>query len=155
MALAVLGAGLAAGLAVGVRAAAGQTSVTLMEPSVPLLPEKFGEWKKTAATAGAAGNSLAEGNKDVMAECGLLRSQAAVYSHGGRTVRVEAIELGDRTGAYSAFTFLAGHDAEGMAGAGMTVGKELGANDAVGAGADGSGVVLFTVGSSVVRIYGL
>lgn len=154
MALAVLVAGLAAGLAVGVRAASGQTSVTLMEPSVPLLPEKFGEWKKTAASAGTAGNSLAEGNKDVMAECGLLRSQAAVYSHGGRTVQVEAIELGDRTGAYSAFTFLAGHDAEGMAGAGMTVGKDLGANDAVGAGADGRGVVLFTVGSSVVRVTG-
>lgn len=137
---------MAAGLALGVRVAGAQASVTLMEPSVPLLPEKFGEWKKTAAVGETPGNSLVEGKKDVLAECGLLRSQVAEYTRGGRTVHIEAIELGDRTGAYSAFTL--------MARPGMTVGRELGANDAVGVGADGGGEVLFTVGSSVVLVKG-
>lgn len=137
---------LAAGLAVGVRAAVGQTSVRLMEPSAPLLPEKFGEWKKTVAGGETLGNSLAQGNKDALAECGLLRSQVAEYGRGGRTVHIEAVEFGDRTGATSAFSLLRQP--------GMMVGKELGASDAVGVDANGGGTVLFTVGSSVVLVRG-
>ena len=143
-------AGMIAGLAVSAvviptGSAAGQ-SITLMEPSVPLLPEKFGEWKKVAPGGGTLGNSLVEGNKDALAESGLLRSQVAEYARGGRTVRIEAVQFGDRTGATSAFTL--------MERPGMKVGKELGANDAVGAAADGGEVVLFTAGSTVVLVKG-
>jgi len=60
---------------------------------------------------------------------------------GGRSLHVEAIQFGDRTGAYSAFTLVERP--------GMSVGKELGASDAVG-----EGVVLFTAGSSLVMVNG-
>jgi hypothetical protein len=146
VALAVMAAGIAvvAGAGMGTHAV-GQTSVTLMEPSAPLLPEKFGEWKRVAA-AGTPGDSFVQGNKDVLAESGLLRSQVGDYTRGGRNLHIEAIELGDRTGAYSAFTWLAR--------SGMAQGKELGANDAVGTDAKGVEAVLFTAGSSVVLVEG-
>jgi hypothetical protein len=145
VALGLMAAGLAVSAAGLVGSAVGQTSIAIMEPSAPLLPEKFGEWKKTAAGGEAQGNSLSSGsllggNKDALAEAGRVRSQVAEYSRGGRKVRVEAIQFGDRTGAYSAFTL--------MEQPGMVVGKELGANDAVGGGA-----VLFTVGPSVVLVH--
>ena len=152
MALAVMAAGLGLGLTVSPAAkAAGQTSVKLMEPGAPLLPEKFGEWKKVAPGGAVAGGAVASGNvvagnKDALAECGELRSQVAEYSRGGRNVHIEAIEFGDRTGATSAFTLLQQP--------GMTLGKELGASDAVGSGANGEGAVLFTVGSTVVLVQG-
>lgn len=146
MALAVMAAGLGLCVAVSPAAtAAGQTSVKLMEPGAPLLPEKFGEWKK-GAPGGATPANVVAGNKDELAECGELRSQAAEYARGGRNVHIEAIEFGDRTGATSAFTLLQQP--------GMKVGQELGASDAVGAGPNGEGAVLFTVGSTVVLVQG-
>ena len=146
VALALMVAGVALCSAVSpVLGAAGQ-SITLMEPSVPLLPETFGEWKKVAPGGETLGNSLVEGNKDALAESGLLRSQVAEYTRGGRTVHIEAVQFGDRTGATSAFTL--------MERPGMRVGKALGAHDAVGAAADGGEVVLFTAGSSVVLVKG-
>jgi hypothetical protein len=147
VALAGVAAVLAVVSAAGMGAhAVGQTSVTLMEPSAPLLPEKFGEWKRVAAGTETPGNTFVQGNKDVLAECGLLRSQVGDYTRGGRNLHIEAMELGDRTGAYSAFTL--------MARPGMKQGRELGANDAVGADAKGVGAVLFVVGSSVVLVEG-
>src|SRR5665213_2263729 len=89
VALAVMAAGIGLGLAVSPAAkAAGQTSDKLMEPGAPLLPEKFGEWKKVAPGGAAPGNVVAE-NKDALAECGELRSQVAEYSRGGRNVHIE------------------------------------------------------------------
>jgi hypothetical protein len=125
---------MAAGLAVG---AAAQTSIAITEPSAPLLPAKFGEWKKAASVGETPSYSLLTVNKDALAECGPQRSQVAEYTRGGRNVHIEAIQFGDRTGAYSAFTLV---ERPGMSG-----GKELGSSDAVGDGA-----VLFTAGSSVV-----
>jgi hypothetical protein len=115
----------------------GQGSVSLTEPSAPLLPEKFGEWKKSAGVGEAPGYSLANTNKDALKEAGLERSEAADYTNGGRKIHLEADGFGDRTGATSAFSLLRQP--------GMSVGKELGAEDAVG-----NGAVLFTVGSTVV-----
>ena len=138
VALAVMSVGLAVGSGVGF----GQ-SVTLMEPEAPLLPAAFGEWKQTAdsgaAKAATLSYSLLGLNAQAMGECGERRSKAADYTRGGRVVHVEAIQFGDRTGAYSAFTL-----AERP---GMRVGSELGTYDA---DAVGGNAVLFTVGKSLV-----
>jgi hypothetical protein len=141
VALAVMLAGLAVGSAVSL----GQTSVALMEPEAPLLPVTFGEWRQTAATSSGAGSatgstpgySLLRVDAQALAECGERRSKAADYTRGGRTVHIEAIQFGDRTGAYSAFTL-----AERP---GMRVGSELNTYEAVG-----GDVALFMVGKSVV-----
>jgi len=138
VALAVMSVGLAVGSGVGF----GQ-SVTLMEPEAPLLPAAFGEWKQTAdsgaAKAATLSYSLLGLDAQAMGECGERRSKAADYTRGGRVVHVEAIQFGDRTGAYSAFTL-----AERP---GMRVGSELGTYDA---DAVGGNAVLFTVGKSLV-----
>jgi hypothetical protein len=134
---------MSAGLAVGSTVSLGQTSVALMEPSAPLLPAKFGEWTQTATTgsttSSAPGYSLLSVNSQALGECGELRSKVAEYTRGGRVVHVEAIQFGDRTGAYSAFTL-----AEQP---GMRVGSELGTYDA---DAVGGRAVLFMRGKSVV-----
>ncbi|MGA8937752.1 MAG: DUF6599 family protein, partial [Acidobacteriaceae bacterium] len=136
-----------AGLSVG---AVGQ-SVTLTEPSMPLLPAKFGGWTRTETAGAAPVYALANLSPQALAECGEQRSKVAEYTHGGRLVHVEAIEFGDKTGAYSAFTL-----AERP---GMTVGSELGVYDAVGSSSErsaegrtgnGGGVVLFLAGKAVV-----
>jgi hypothetical protein len=119
---------------------AGAQAVTLTEPNAPLLPESFAEWT-TAATGTTPGFSLANANKDALEECGPQRSAVAEYARGGRTLHVEAIQFGDRTGAVSAFTLIERP--------GMRVGKAVGAIDAVG-----EGVVLFEVGSTLVMANG-
>jgi hypothetical protein len=128
---------LAAGLVVG---AGAQSAVQLNEPSAPLLPASFGEWK-TAAAGDTPAYSLANTSKDALEECGPERSAVAEYVRGGRSLHVEAIQFGDRTGAYSAFTLVERP--------GMKVGTALGASDAVG-----EGVVLFTAGSTLVMVNG-
>jgi len=135
-----------AGLAVGAGVSWAQGSVSLMEPAAPLLPAKFGDWTRVDAAAGATTGSTAGAtpeaallgvNPHVLGECGEIRSKAADYTRGGRTVHVEAVQFGDRTGAYSAFTL-----AEQP---GMRVGGDLVTYDAVGGNA-----VLFMRGKSVV-----
>jgi hypothetical protein len=100
-----------------------QSSVTLTEPSVQLLPQ--------------GSLSLVNVDKQALEECGPQRSLVESFSNAGRTMRVEAVEFGDRTGAYSAFTL-----AERP---GMRPGSELGGSSALGDGA-----VLFTMGDSLV-----
>jgi hypothetical protein len=141
---------MSAGLAVGAGVSWAQGSVSLMEPAAPLLPAKFGEWTRVDAAVGAkpdAALGLTPGSASeaallgvsphVLGECGEIRSKAADYTRGGRTVHVEAVQFGDRTGAYSAFTL-----AERP---GMRVGGDLVTYDAVGGNA-----VLFMRGKSVV-----
>jgi len=130
----------AAGLAGGAGSLRGQGSVALTEPSAPLLPEKFGVWKRVVLLVQARpGYSLANTSKDALKECGLVQTVAADYASGGRTIHVEADGFGDRTGATSAFSLLRQP--------GMSAGRELGADDAVG-----NGVVLFTAGTTVVLV---
>jgi hypothetical protein len=120
--------------------AAAQKSVAITEPEAPLLPASFGEWKITELMVPRVPDfSLANANKAALEEDGPQRSQVADYARGGRTLHIEAIEFGDRTGAFSAFTLIERP--------GMKVGKELGASDAVG-----NGVVLFTAGATVVLV---
>jgi hypothetical protein len=141
---------MSAGLLVGARGSWAQGSVSLMEPAAPLLPAKFGEWTRVDAAAGTkpdapAGSTAGSDsepallgvNPHVLGECGLIRSKAADYTRGGRTVHIEAVQFGDRTGAYSAFTL-----AERP---GMRVGGDLVTYDAVSGNA-----VLFMRGKSVV-----
>jgi hypothetical protein len=133
---------LVAGLGVGAAASSAAQTIMLTEPSGPLLPARFGEWRKAASNGETPSYSLMAVNKDAMQECGPQRSQVAEYTRDGRNVYVEAIQFGDRTGAVSAFTL-----AER---AGMKTGKVLGSSDAVGVAPDSEGAVLFTVGSTVV-----
>jgi hypothetical protein len=115
--------------------------VTLTEPPATLLPASFGGWQQSGSAAGVAAPdgslSLVNVNKQALEECTPQRSAVETYSRGGRTMRVEAIEFGDRTGAYSAFTLVARPT--------MTVGTDLGAADAIGDNA-----VVFTAGDSLL-----
>ncbi len=124
--------------------AAGQKSIAITEPEAPLLPASFGQWKAAGnPIANPPGLSLATVSKAALEECGPVRSQVANYflveSGHGTSIHVEAIQFGDRTGAFSAFTLVEQP--------GMKPGHELGAANAVG-----SGLVLFTSGSSIVLV---
>jgi hypothetical protein len=127
----------ACALALGM-AQAGAQGVTLTEPPVQLLPQSFGGWQQGGSSEPGT-VSLTTVNKAALQECGPLRSQVNTYTRGGKTMRVEAVEFGDRTGAYSAFTLVVRPE--------MRVAKEIGAGawDAVGGDA-----VLFTVGDTLV-----
>lgn len=146
VALAVMAVALVAGAAVN-SAARAQTSIAITEPSAPLLPETFGEWKKAETSGDTPSYSLVNVSKDALEECGPQRSAVAEYTragrdvHGGPDVHIEAIQFGDRTGAYSAFTLIERP--------GMTVGKGLGSVEMVGAAPSSVGAVLFLQGTTV------
>jgi hypothetical protein len=153
-------AGVLVGLAVG---AGAQTATAISVTPTPLLPEKFGGWVKTTAlplgvSCSNVANScqslefplgssmsLAKANQDALEEDGPQRSAVGDYSvedHGGKIMlHIEAIQFGDRTGAYSAFTL--------MKRPGMKEGKDLGSLDAIGDGA-----ILFTSGATLVLVTG-
>lgn len=119
-------------------AANAQGNVKLTEPPAELLPASFAGWQHSANAPAPQGPlSLTTVSKQALEECSPLRSQVNAYTHAGRTMRVEAIEFGDRTGAYSAFTLVERPD--------MRPAKDLGSSAAIGESA-----VLFTDGDSVV-----
>lgn len=113
--------------------------VTLTEPPVQLLPQSFGGWQQISNAPAPSANALTLTtlSKQALQECGPLRSLVRGYTHDGRTMRVEAVEFGDRTGAYSAFTLAVRPD--------MRTAKNLGSSDAVG-----DDTVLFTLGDTLV-----
>jgi hypothetical protein len=113
--------------------------VTLTEPPVQLLPQSFDRWQQSASAPSPPENapSLTMLSKQALQECGPLRSMVNGYTHGGRSMRVEAVEFGDRTGAYSAFTLALRPE--------MKAAKAVGSSDAVG-----DGVVLLTIGDTLV-----
>jgi hypothetical protein len=122
-------------LALGAVQIRGQ-AVTLTEPPVQLLPQSFGGWQQ-GGNSEPGTVSLTTVNKAALQECGPLRSQVNTYTRNGRTMRVEAVEFGDRTGAYSAFTLAVRPE--------MRVAKDVGSSNAVGDGA-----VMFTIGDTLV-----
>lgn len=122
-------------LALGAVQIRGQ-AVTLTEPPVQLLPQSFGGWQQ-GGNSEPGTVSLTTVNKAALQECGPLRSQVNTYTRNGRTMRVEAVEFGDRTGAYSAFTLAVRPE--------MLVAKDVGSSNAVGDGA-----VMFTIGDTLV-----
>ena len=113
--------------------------VTLTEPPTQLLPPGFGGWQRSATAPPAADNAptLTTLSKQALEECTPLRSEVDGYTRAGRAMRVEAVEFGDRTGAYSAFTLAVRPE--------MKAAKAVGSSDAVGDGA-----VLFTIGDTLV-----
>ena len=137
-----MGGGFRVGIAIvacALAASAAQTraqGVTLTEPPVQLLPQSFGGWQQ-GGNSEPGTVSLTTVNKAALQECGPLRSQVNTYTRNGRTMRVEAVEFGDRTGAYSAFTLAVRPE--------MRVSKDVGSSNAVGDGA-----VMFTIGDTLV-----
>ncbi len=119
-----------------------QKAITLSEPPAPLLPQRFGEWRRIDTAQPSSVNLLANVSKEALAECGPKRTEAGEYSHDGHRIQVEAIEFGDRTGATSAFTLAEQH--------GMKLGTTLGASDAIGESPESMGEVLFMQGTSLV-----
>jgi hypothetical protein len=136
----------AGGMAVAlVGAAVAQQPIAITEPATPLLPQSFGDWKP--ATGGAAGSlSLANVSKEALEECGPVRSAVADYARGGRTIHVEAVQFGDRSGAYSAFTLVERPE--------MKFRSQSGAVDAAVDDAVGDGAELIAAGSTLVLIGG-
>src|ERR1700759_700673 len=110
--------------------------VPLREPPVQLLPQSFGGWQQGGNSEPGA-VSLTTVNKAALQECSPLRSQVNTYTRNGKTMRVEAVEFGDRTGAYGAFPLAVRPE--------MRVNKALGSWDAMGGGA-----VMFTIGDTLV-----
>ena len=125
----------ACALMMGVMPARAQ-GVTLTEPPVQLLPQSFGGWTQ-GGNSEPGTVSLTTVNKAALQECGPLRSQVNTYTRNGKAMRVEAIEFGDRTGAYSAFTLAVRPE--------MRVSREVGSSSAAGDGA-----VMFTTGDTLV-----
>ncbi len=120
-----------------------QSSIAINTPATPLLPQSFGDWKQEVGSAAAAPSqlSLVNANKQALEEAAPERSALGDYGNGkGRTLHLEAIQFGDRTGALSAYTLVRRAD--------MREGKQLGDLDSVGDGA-----VLFYAGSSIVLAY--
>ena len=134
--------GMAVGLLAAGMGAAAQSGVAITEPGAPLLPSSFGEWKTAPGAGSVPDDSLANASKAALEECGPQRSAVQDYVRGGATAHIEAIQFGDRTGAYSCFTL--------MAKPGMKVGTGLGAVDAVG-----NGAVLFADGDTLVLANGV
>ncbi len=87
---------------------ADQARTTIMLPPTPLLPEKIGAWQRVGDLDDQSLKS-AQPSAKVFQEDGATRFASASYrpAAGGAAVKVDAIEFGDASGAYSAFTFLA------------------------------------------------
>lgn len=93
-------------LAVAALAATAQSS-TPTPATDSLLPQSFGSWQPAAAIAQEEPSfSLANANKAALSEDSPQRSQVADFQRANGHLHVEAVELADFTGAFSAFTLL-------------------------------------------------
>ncbi|MGC1784555.1 MAG: DUF6599 family protein [Acidobacteriaceae bacterium] len=86
--------------------AARPTATPLYTPPGPLLPRVFDGWQlmgtpQISDSPQAADSATAE----VLREYGFSRFEAANYTRGSDTLAVKAVQFGDATGAYGAFTF--------------------------------------------------
>ena len=154
-------------------ASTASAQITITEPEAALLPAQFGGWARTSNPVAVLPSALPSLSPQALSECGERRSKLADYVREGNTLQVEALEFGDRTGAYSAFT-LAEEAEQATAGSapggergvgtgagktetvsgwwltGLTVGKGLEAYQTAGAGAQGGAVVLSMVGKTLL-----
>ena len=105
---------------VGVSAASafGQApQTTVVELAVPLLPAKFGPWLTEGGSAPCSDCLHPEGaTAAVFKEDGLSRAAQQTYHQPGKTetIKVEAYQFVDATGAYSAFTYLRRPEMKGL-----------------------------------------
>jgi hypothetical protein len=132
---------------VGVVASAfGQGAKTmLVEPPTPLLPVKFGAWQTDGAPPSCSDCPLAQGTTGaVLKEDGLSRSSEMIYQRPGKTgtIKVDAYQFGDATGAVSAFTFLLKPESRMVLSGGEKIGSEMASS--------GAGDFIFRSGTTVV-----
>ena len=101
-----------------VSALAQDAKTTLIEPPTPLLPQKFGPWQTDASAAPLESFQLQGDTAAVFKEDGLKRTSAQTYRQqsGSETMKVEAYQFVDATGAYSAFTYLRSPEMKTMPG---------------------------------------
>lgn len=75
-------------------------------PAQILLPKSFAGWtQQSAAKAGTSPADLDSANADVLNEYGLKNFEEGAYHHAGGKMEIRAMQFGDATGAYGAFTF--------------------------------------------------
>ncbi|WP_263371338.1 DUF6599 family protein [Granulicella cerasi] len=125
-------------------AALAQNSATLVPAHASLLPPAFGAWKADASAQAPTAEpamSLVNANHAALQEANPQRSEVTSFvGPGGRVMRVEAVQFGDFSGAWSAYTLVRKP--------GLKDEKSLGASDAVGENA-----ILFQQGATVVVAY--
>ena len=126
----------------------GQTAKTVLsEPPTPLLPGRFGPWEPVGTAQGVDGVKPDDAIAGVLKEDGLDRASRQTYyepsvdPHTKDSIRVQAYQFGDATGAYSAYTFLRKPDMHNL-----PEGKAIGGHSASNAG----GEFLFRSGTTVV-----
>ena len=86
-----------------------QLSAVASSPSAaskPLLPETFAGWQLTGSSQASTNSHAAdEADAPVLQEYGFVRYQAASYTRDQDSLTLKAMEFGDATGAFGAFTF--------------------------------------------------
>src|SRR5947209_4201946 len=103
---------------------------TLVMPAGPLLPARFAQWQGEVEAAACTDCLHPDGVTDsIFKEDGLSRSAQQTYRQPGKpdTIKVEAYQFGDATGAYSAFTYLRRPEMKGLPSA-RRVGSEMASN---------------------------
>lgn len=138
---ALLGVALLGASAVSMYGQGAQT--TLVEPPAPLLPAKFGPWQMEGAACLDCFHP--DGTVAVvLKENGLIRAtrQTFVQPNSAETLKLEAYQFVDATGAFSAFTFLRGPEMKNLP-ADKRIGK--------GTATTGGGEYLVLSGTTVVR----
>jgi len=118
---------------------------TLVEPAAPLLPAKFGPWQMEGTAPPCSDCFHPDGAvAAVLKENGLMRASQQTYRHpnGAETLKLEAFQFVDATGAYSAFTYLRGPSMKDL-----PVDKRIGK----GTASAGGGEFLVLSGTTVVR----
>jgi hypothetical protein len=115
----------------------------LVEPPSPLLPTKFGPWQMEG-TACSDCFHPDEAVAAVLKENGLIRASQQTYRqpNSAETLKLEAYQFVDATGAFSAFTFLRGPSMKNLP-ADKRIGK--------GTATTGGGQYLVLSGTTVVR----
>ena len=140
----LLGRLAALSLTAGATLAVAQAATTITVPQGPLLPQQFSSWTATVPEPQAASSPLAAGAAEqVLREDGLTRSSVQTYQQPGRpgTLKVNALQFDDATGAVSAFTYLRSPDMHTVAGSNR-VGREEAATASRYLFREGASVVL-------------
>lgn len=78
----------------------------LVAPPRSLLPTMFADWQLTGTPQESTDPQTADpSDAAVLNEYGFTRFEAANYTRDGETLALKAMEFGDATGAYGAYTF--------------------------------------------------
>lgn len=92
--------------ATSAQTAAKPVATPLYTPPGPLLPQVFDGWQLTGTPQTSDSPQAADkATADALREYGFSRYEAANYTRGSDTLAVKAVQFGDATGAYGAFSF--------------------------------------------------